>query len=585
MKSSATHVALAELTWQDIFNSGAAEAWSAAQVPQGYVPLDCTVVHIGPWDLAEAIGRALRAKRLAVLEASEDEEVRPPLLPGGRTLLVPSAAALTLDVGLGYDPTAVAQIKRAGLGIVARPRPALVSTPEAVRGSLELAAETGARDVVFIGNEVVGNPGALTATASALQTLGLRYGMVEMSPQFGADALARLMRGNLIRVHSVSELEMHQLRPAEAIQRYVRAARERGVRLLYVRLVPVADQNILTANADYVERLRRSLEAQGFRAGEPEPVGELSVSLPVRASIGLGAAALAMVLLTAVGLLDRAGWFWAAVALGAASAGLCVFVDMGRYLVALALVVGGATAGLWFVRPPNDECARPLLRALVFLAVASVISVAGASAGAALLSDRLHMSGAAVFRGVKLSLVLPPLLVLLVQAARASKTYWELSTETGGREWVSLSAGLAEVASAAVRYWHVAVGLTALMALALLVVRSGNEPLFGLSGLELKARAATEMLLGVRPRTKEFAVGHPLLLLGLWLLFRGRKREAWLLVSAGAIGQASLANTFCHIHSPYLLSLMRAGVGLVAGALLGLLLVGLWCAGERLCRK
>ena len=44
---------------------------------------------------------------------------------------------------------------------------------------------------------------------------------------------------------------------------------------------------------------------------------------------------------------------------------------------------------------------------------------------------------------------------------------------------------------------------------------------------------------------------------------------AWLFGVFGAIGFASVANTFCHIRAHFLVSLLRTGIGLVLGLVLG----------------
>jgi hypothetical protein len=79
----------------------------------------------------------------------------------------------------------------------------------------------------------------------------------------------------------------------------------------------------------------------------------------------------------------------------------------------------------------------------------------------------------------------------------------------------------------------------------------------------------------VRPRTKELLFGHPLVFLSLALMYRGTRRGLWLGLTAGLVGQISLLNTFCHLHTPLLVSLVRAFHGLWIGLLLGLLV---WAA-------
>jgi ABC-type nitrate/sulfonate/bicarbonate transport system permease component len=93
------------------------------------------------------------------------------------------------------------------------------------------------------------------------------------------------------------------------------------------------------------------------------------------------------------------------------------------------------------------------------------------------------------------------------------------------------------------------------------------------SPLELKFRSLLDQVL-VRPRTKEFLVGHPALIvaLALWAMARGR---AWIvpLLFVGAIGQESLVNSFCHLHTPIALTLARTWNSLWLGSLIGLAVV------------
>jgi hypothetical protein len=83
----------------------------------------------------------------------------------------------------------------------------------------------------------------------------------------------------------------------------------------------------------------------------------------------------------------------------------------------------------------------------------------------------------------------------------------------------------------------------------------------------------------VRPRTKEFLIGHPALVATLVLAARGAGRS-WLLplVLVGAIGQVSMVNSFCHLHTPLALTIARTFNGLWIGVLLGLMLT--WLAGR-----
>jgi hypothetical protein len=108
------------------------------------------------------------------------------------------------------------------------------------------------------------------------------------------------------------------------------------------------------------------------------------------------------------------------------------------------------------------------------------------------------------------------------------------------------------------------------------LTRSGNAPVLGPSGLEIKMRSVLETVLAVRPRTKEFLLGHPALMLGAALALRGRRTWLPLVAVVAALGQASLVNTFCHFHTPLLVSIIRTANGVWLGAILGLVVIAVW---------
>jgi hypothetical protein len=191
-----------------------------------------------------------------------------------------------------------------------------------------------------------------------------------------------------------------------------------------------------------------------------------------------------------------------------------------------------------------------------------------------LLSSVPFMVKADQFAGVKLALSVPTLAVAAVflagsyRAADTARGQCRLAVEN----W---RHALDQV----VKYSHVIIIFVALVAGAVVLLRSGNEPGFGLSGAELRFRDTLERVLGARPRQKEFLVGHPLLLLSFFLLLRGRSRGMWAALAAATLGQSSMVNTFCHIHTPLTMSLLRTFNGLWAGALVGLVAIVVYRIG------
>lgn len=113
--------------------------------------------------------------------------------------------------------------------------------------------------------------------------------------------------------------------------------------------------------------------------------------------------------------------------------------------------------------------------------------------------------------------------------------------------------------------------LVLLVMVAIMVARSGNDSGIGVSSIELKIRALLGKELYVRPRTKEFLVGYPAMILGIAYALRGRREWAAPLIVVGSVGLISVFNTFCHIHTPLEISLIRIFNGAVAGILVGAL--------------
>ncbi|MCS7235613.1 MAG: DUF5693 family protein, partial [Armatimonadota bacterium] len=105
----------------------------------------------------------------------------------------------------------------------------------------------------------------------------------------------------------------------------------------------------------------------------------------------------------------------------------------------------------------------------------------------------------------------------------------------------------------------------------LLLVRTGNTGL-PMAAVEERVRDALERALVARPRTKEYLLGHPSLVLALACGAVGLRRYALPLLVVGAVGQAGLVNSFSHLHTPLLYTVWRTFNGLVLGSVVGALL-------------
>lgn len=133
-----------------------------------------------------------------------------------------------------------------------------------------------------------------------------------------------------------------------------------------------------------------------------------------------------------------------------------------------------------------------------------------------------------------------------------------------------------------VRRFDLLIGVFAVGLLGYALLRSGNAAGEWKSSFEQALRDWLEWVLPARPRFKEFAFGHPLFFIGLY--FWNKRSElalAWdprVLIFLGMAGQASMINTFAHLHSPIELAIWRSVLGVLFGLVLGI-------AGSRIILK
>jgi len=463
------------------------------------------------------------------------------------------------QVGLGLDPLQVRAVQAGGAQIVARVYNLPGIDEFAIRGMLQQLHQQGATLLVFAGDQALGFRRFIETTAQAIRAFGMRYGSIEFGKQSGDAPLSLLIPERTVRLHSISATEAATLAPEELVERLERAAQERNIRALYLRLGAGDTEQMHTV----IQSLERALTRSGFtiRANGARPFQPLEPSPWLFPFIGLGVGILAGWI---VRQLWSNGWTeWLPALLGVLLALLCLLPG-GRKLVALAAAMMFPTVGLIMLPAIMPEVGsdrrRCLLRLLSLLMFPFGWSLIGALHIVGLLAGTAFLVKAEQFVGIKAAHVAPLLLVGVFYAAYAvgSWDFW--------RRWLQQP----------IFWWQAGVALMVLLALVLMLVRTGNEAPGAVSDIELRVRALLENLMNVRPRTKEFLIGHPALVVALALLMANRRAWLSLIMLLGAIGQVSVVNTFCHLHSPLAVSLLRVAWGAGIGVALGLLLLALF---------
>ncbi|NLW08027.1 MAG: hypothetical protein GX039_08670 [Clostridia bacterium] len=420
--------------------------------------------------------------------------------------------------------------------------------------------------ILFNDKYLPGYPDNLQYLISGLQQLKAPLGIIEFFPQAGLEELAMLLDRNAIRVHSISIEEMEKLTFTEALARYKLAARERNMRLLITRLkLTPGTGDWLKDNLSYLGQLKQALLDDGFTLGQARTFVPFPFSRRMVFIAGLG------VLAAGVLLLQQCRLARLAVILGVLGAIIWTVVLWQQIQVLLArqaMALGAAiifptlaVLTAWSAKP------RGLGAALFVLLRTTLVAFLGALIIAAILADNSFFLKLNEFKGVKLAFIIP----LLIFAAVAIICLEGRQTWDALKQWLNAPLTAKLIILAAV----------AAVAGLVYISRSGNEGV-GLLPFEGQLRSFLDDVLLTRPRTKEFLIGYPFLLLSLVLGNQHRYLPLWLL---GLVGQISLVNTFCHLHIPLLISLQRTFNGLWLGLFLGLLLVGFVCAIKKVAKK
>ena len=543
---------------------------------------------------------ALMARIRGALDAQKMVEPPVAIAPDVVAVALSNAALSSWPVGL--DAATVATLRRVQVEPIARLSDWQGVTPARLNGLFAQLHRDGVRIVIVgAGSASVSAPGdktLLPVTAWALRRHGLSLAWVEGDSTRGAPQLARDSEGFIVRAHAVSAADTLALESGQLVERYARAARERNVRLLLVRmprgLRGEADaERLLSAQTawkraafaqqqGFIESLRDETKSNKWAwAARPN----LTIGLARRWGIGGRGARKAMLARAGAGL----------AVMGAALLVFDLFVPLSRRRALQLAFIGVAGASVLALSEGAGAQILALGAALIFpvwalawsglgtprkrlprraaialamqvLARATLLCLAGGLVVAALLNSWIYQVKAADFAGTKAASVLPVALIFVLLLGE----FWPNSDAARG--WKRVVRRLRIVGKRAFPLRDVLLGLSAILVVGVWLARSGNDSGVAVSTWEWQFRALLETLFVARPRTKEFLLCHPALLLGALCLMARRRRWAWPLLLLGAIGQISVINSFAQANNPLYIPLWRTILSLGLGAAFGALL-------------
>ncbi len=210
------------------------------------------------------------------------------------------------------------------------------------------------------------------------------------------------------------------------------------------------------------------------------------------------------------------------------------------------------TAVLYFVKQKADSLPMPIM-IVGTVALLLTVLIIGAVCMGSMLSGINYYVNNDIFRGIKISLIIP-----ILYTAIAYYLMFMKNTVSG------IVHDIKKVINADIKvYWVIIGGVIGAVGL-YYIIRSGNVN--SISGLEHALRNFVTELFPARPRTKEFLIGYPALVLFVYYMKRYNVQLIrWLLAIASAILAASVTNSFCHVFTDFTVIVSRTFNGLTVG--------------------
>ncbi|OEF99774.1 hypothetical protein BHF71_00945 [Vulcanibacillus modesticaldus] len=479
------------------------------------------------------------------------------------------------QLSLGIDPTLVEKVKSYGFNVVPRISNSY-SDKERTLALIEQVVQFKPTYIIFQGEEVTGFPSYLNDVAKILNLNQVGLGNVELiKEQAGIKSLAfDLAWSNISRVHSLSEGTMKLVNNPMDLQEQVElAVTERNIRLIYIHAVMTYSNHVPLQSFDYItlkespekiidktvfviENIANRLQQEGFTLGKASGFSYQEKSWMGTARWLTLIAGIAIISVMVAIFFSFMKWpVFILGMLGIVIAKVLGLESLYFKFVALATAVAVPVIAIYYSLQQSKVYNKKVsfIHILKVYLITSLISFFGAWIVAAMFSHVKYSLYLDQFRGVSVLYLAPLLLTLIL-------VMWSFNEPL--ITWLKGNFK---------NYYLLILGILGGMILYYLA-RSGNSAT--VSSLELSFRKMLQTYLDIRPRTKEFLIGYPLLLFGLYLSYY-YKRAAYLLVAA-AMGQLSIVSTFTHLHTPFVVSVIRTFLGLGLGLVVGIILIIGW---------
>ena len=536
----------------------------------------------------------------ALIQRLGEERVKIFAVGGIEVIEVKAQFKDLMKMPLGMPHDEMNKARAAGFNILARPTNFIKCKANNVQFFFNRIEHYPISEIVFDGPEVLGASNFLDLTANNFTQRKLTFGVIEhftqlkFYPQLGMEYLAeKIGKDHVARLYAIPKDEQPKLEMSAAVNRWSTTDRERNIRINLLRIYekPEPEKTLLETNIKYFREVHKVLERDGFTFGKASTFDNYYPNFILRVLVIVGVVAAGVLYLSLISRrLNRNRKFQLQLfAVLAIIAAVPILMGAGGKVRILAAFMSAnlfpALAIIWqldllrviqykirvhnrAMRLKDNLSTLQLVWTSGFaLLVTGVLSMTGAAYLSGALSDVSYFLEFEIFRGIKLTFVLPLILVAVAFLQR-----FNIVDEI--RHNVPATQQIKELLDKSVSVKALLALMVVLGAFVILIARSGHTSGMPVSGLEIKIRNLLEQIFYARPRSKEIFFGHPAFMLAFAaFLKKFPKMICFALVMAATVGQSSMVETFAHMRTPIFMSFMRGIDGLIPGAIIGAVLI------------
>ncbi|MDK2878153.1 MAG: hypothetical protein PWR06_869 [Thermoanaerobacteraceae bacterium] len=465
-------------------------------------------------------------------------------------------------IGLGFDDSSLDMADALGLNIVVMVKDVKQKTPQEMNS---LRSQLSQRDVSILipqGNEVPSNPESARILKSYMRAHSIKMGFDEFLDSGKLKEFIKELDYSAIRVYNRP--------PHKWMDEYLLAVRDRNDRLLYLHLFLSGQKDMLAYDREHIGQIKDMIVSHGFEIA-PSPVRvegfkpfNTSKTVSLFASLGILWALWKIMRIT--GVEERFASKIIIIILilfnALAVRNFALFRDVAGLLAAVGFPALGIYREMKKGKSPVPKDFKRTFKLAFYGYLRSIgITLLGAVILWGIFGSTATLLGLEKFRGVKALYIFSYGVIILLYLK-----------DINGR--LSLRKPILSLGSILLFVLFGGV-------LFVLINRTGNYSVIPIPKWELSFRIWLENTLWVRPRTKEFLIGFPALMVAGGLSPMGYDRWAGWFYMAALLGTVSMVNTFSHFHIAALISIIRSLEGVALGAILGTAALGGFYLYER----